>query len=81
MQFQSKPANEAYREIVQHVGKCVAEYETDALREYDPDRKQQMRLSAKQMSIDGLAKAIRTAHDIECNAIGLATAFSGANGG
>jgi len=80
MQYQSRIANEAYREIVQHTGRCVAEYEAEALKETDPDRKQQMRLAAKNMSIDGLAKAIHTASTVECNAVGLAAAFSGKNG-
>lgn len=81
MQFQSKAANEAYKEIVQHVGKCVVEYESEALKEDDHDTRGRMRLEAKRMSIEGLTKAIQTAHNIECNAIGLATAFTGNNGG
>lgn len=80
MQFQSKSANEAYKEIVQHVGKVVVELESQALNEENPEIRARMRIEAKRLSVDGLAKAIGAAHDIECNAIGLATAFSGRNG-
>lgn len=79
MQFQSKCANDAYREIVQHVGKVVAEHEADALRETDLDRRARMRAEAKDMSVDGLCKAIQVAHNIECSAIGLVTAFKGSH--
>jgi hypothetical protein len=80
MQFQSKAANQAYSEIVQEVGRVVAEYEREALNEEDLDRRARMRLAAKEMSIHGLATAISTAHHVECEAIGLATAFNNGRG-
>jgi hypothetical protein len=81
MQFQSKAANEAYREIVSHVGRVVYELETEAFKEREPELRARMMLEAKRLSVDGLASAIRTAHHVEMDAMSVAAHFSSRNGG
>lgn len=81
MQFKTPAANDAYREIVQHVGKCVSELESEAFKQTDPGARAGILLQAKRMSIDGLSTAITTAYQCEIQGVGMVAHFAGQNGG
>ena len=71
MQFKTKAADEAYREIIQTTGREVADLEDVASRTSDQSERMAVRMMAKQLSIFGLCRAIETAHTVDMQTTGL----------
>ena len=80
MQYKTKAAEEAYKEIISHTGRVVAELETEAFKQSDAGVKASMMLQAKRLSVDGLCQAISTSYQIEIQAVGMVAHFTGQNG-